>query len=55
MKIKIAKNVIHNGKILKKDEVHDLPAKQGDALIDSEFATEHKEPEALKQDQPPAK
>ena len=55
MKIKIATNIIHKGKILKKDEVHEVTAKEGDTLIDGGFATEHKEPEPTKPEEPPKK
>jgi hypothetical protein len=52
MKIKIAKNVIHKGKILNADQVHELPNKEAQALIDGEFASEHKEPEPPKAPEP---
>lgn len=55
MKIKIARNVIHKGRILKKDEVHDIKDREADALIEGEFADEHIEPAPPAPPTPPAK
>lgn len=54
MKIKITSNVVHNGKILKKDSVADLPEKEADALIKGKHAEEHKT-EPAKKDEPSKK
>jgi hypothetical protein len=43
MKIKIAKDVIFNGKILKKDEVHEVQDHHGKLLINGTHAFEHRE------------
>lgn len=43
MKIKIKKNVIHSGKIMKENEVHEVDSPVAAALIKTEFAVEHKD------------
>lgn len=43
MKVKILRNVIHNGVVLKKDAVHDIEEdKAAQNLIDGDHAAEHK-------------
>jgi hypothetical protein len=53
MKIKIINNVCVNGKILKKDAVHDLPTRQAQALVEGEHAAEHIESAPQQQQQSP--
>jgi len=44
MKIKILASVAHNGHILQKDSVHDVPAPAAKLLIEGDHAKEYREP-----------